>query len=140
MVFSHSYFILAEKSMLLSPCWLVFLTLTGLFTKNSYLLVKLVTTSSVTSWFLHRDNVSGHTSFVIQQFLTSSDSTPLYSPDFAQCDFVFPKMKMRLKEHCFNTVEEVLGEMQKVLNSLILKTFGEIWKCGQKCWNHCEHA
>jgi hypothetical protein len=36
---------------------------------------------------------------------------PPYSPDLALCDFfLFPKMKLRLKEHRFDKIENIQAE------------------------------
>jgi hypothetical protein len=44
---------------------------------------------------------------------------PLQSPDF----FLFPKMKLKLKGHRFDTIEEIQAESQRVLNTLTEKDF-----------------
>jgi hypothetical protein len=45
---------------------------------------------------------------------------PLYSPDLAPCDFfLFPKMKLKLKECCFDTIKEKQAESWSVLDTLI---------------------
>jgi hypothetical protein len=41
-----------------------------------------------------------------------------YSPDLASCDFfLFPKMKLKLKGHQFDTTEEIQAKSQKVLDT-----------------------
>jgi hypothetical protein len=51
-----------------------------------------------------------------QQFLAKNKMaliphTP-YSPDLAPCDFfLFPKMKLKLKGHQFDTIEEIRAEL-----------------------------
>jgi hypothetical protein len=43
---------------------------------------------------------------------------PLYSPDLAPCDFfLFPKMKLKLKERRFDTTEKIQAESQRVLDT-----------------------
>jgi hypothetical protein len=38
---------------------------------------------------------------------------PPYSPDLAPCDFFLsPKMKLKLKGHRFNTIEEIQAKLQ----------------------------
>jgi hypothetical protein len=38
---------------------------------------------------------------------------PPYSPDLAPCDFfIFPKMKMKVKGHRFDTIEDIQAESQ----------------------------
>jgi hypothetical protein len=47
-----------------------------------------------------------------------SDSPPPYSPDLAHCDFfLFPKTKLRLKGHRFDTTEEIHAETQEVIDT-----------------------
>jgi hypothetical protein len=42
-----------------------------------------------------------------------------YSPDLVLCDFaLFPKLKMKLKERCFETVSDIQRESQAVLDSI----------------------
>jgi histone-lysine N-methyltransferase SETMAR len=75
------------------------------------------------NWFLHHDNAPAHTSPVVRQFLTSKNITVIThspcSPDLAPCDFfLFPKMKLRLKERRFDTTEEIHAESQEVIDTL----------------------
>jgi hypothetical protein len=43
---------------------------------------------------------------------------PPYSPDLSPCDFfLFPKMKLKLKGHRFDTIEEIQAESQRVLET-----------------------
>jgi hypothetical protein len=43
---------------------------------------------------------------------------PPNSPGLAPCDlFLFPKMKLKLKERRFDTVEEIQAEMQRILDT-----------------------
>jgi hypothetical protein len=51
---------------------------------------------------------------------------PLYSPDLAPCDFfLFPKTKLKLKGHRFDTIEEIQAESQGMLDTLTEKDFHE---------------
>jgi hypothetical protein len=44
---------------------------------------------------------------------------PPYSSDVAPCDFaLFPKLKMKLKGQCFETVSNIQRESQVVLDSI----------------------
>ena len=63
-------------------------------------------------WFLHHDNASSHTSLVVQQFLAEKSipviTQPPYSPDLFPSDFwLFPTLKMGLKETPFATMEDI---------------------------------
>jgi hypothetical protein len=42
---------------------------------------------------------------------------PPYSPDLAPCDFLFQKMKFKLKGRQFDTIEELQTESQRVLDN-----------------------
>jgi len=61
---------------------------------------------------------------------------PAYSPDPAPCDFyMFPKMKLQLKEQRFLSIEEIQAESQQVLNTLA--DFKECFQKWQNRWDHC---
>jgi hypothetical protein len=63
---------------------------------------------------------------------------PTYSPDLAPCDlFLFPKMKLKLKERRFDTIEEIRAESQRVLDTLTDNDFQEAF---QKWRRRCLHA
>jgi transposase len=54
-------------------------------------------------WVLHHDNARPHTGCTVQEFLPRNKmavvSHPPYLPDLAPSDFfLFPKMKIKLKE------------------------------------------
>jgi hypothetical protein len=71
-------------------------------------------------WLLHHDNAPSHTSVLTQQFLAKIKTAviphPPYSPDLAPCDFFLcPKMKLKLKERRFDTIEEIQAESQTSL-------------------------
>jgi hypothetical protein len=54
---------------------------------------------------------------------------PPYSPDLAPCDFaLFPKLKMKLKGQCFETVSDIQGNrkwyataLRKLTSTVLLK-------------------
>jgi hypothetical protein len=74
------------------------------------------------TWLLHHDNAPSHTSVLTQQFLAKNKMAvilhPLYSPDLAPCDFfLFPKRKLKLKGHWFDTIEEIKDESQRVFDT-----------------------
>jgi hypothetical protein len=49
---------------------------------------------------------------------------PPYSLNLRPCNFFrFPKMKLKLKGHRFNTIEEIRAESQRVIDTLIEKKF-----------------
>jgi hypothetical protein len=44
---------------------------------------------------------------------------PPYSPDLAPCDiFLFPKMKLKLKGHRLDTIDEIRAVSRRVLDTL----------------------
>jgi transposase len=45
-------------------------------------------------------------------------SHPCYSPDINQCNFSFPKIKLKLKRNKFNNVLEFWQNLQQVHNSI----------------------
>jgi hypothetical protein len=53
---------------------------------------------------------------------------PQYSPDLALCDFLFPKIKLKLKGCRFDTIEEIQAESLRVLDSLTEKDFQEAFQ------------
>jgi hypothetical protein len=63
---------------------------------------------------------------------------PPYSPDLAPCDFtLFPKLQMKLKGQCFETVSDIQRESQAVLDGIKENDFHgalEVWK---NRWDHC---
>jgi hypothetical protein len=66
---------------------------------------------------------------------------PPYFPDLAPCDFfLFPKMKLKLKGHRFDTIEEIQAESQRVLDTLREKDFQEAFQKWRRQWDQCLHA
>jgi hypothetical protein len=61
--------------------------------------------------WLHHDNAPNHTSLKTTEFVTNNmviTPHPPYSLDFAPRDFAFfPKLKMKLKGWCFETVSDI---------------------------------
>jgi hypothetical protein len=68
---------------------------------------------------------------------------PPYSPDLAPCDFFpFPKMKLKLKGHRFDTIEEIQPDSQRVLDTdrkgltgsvpKMEETVGPVSTCGRE--------
>jgi hypothetical protein len=71
---------------------------------------------------LHHDNAPSHSSVLTQQFLAKYKTAviphPPYFPDLAPCDlFLFPKIKLKLKGHRFDTTEDSQAELQRVLDT-----------------------
>lgn len=95
-------------------------------------------------WFFHHDNVSVHTAIPVRQYYAKNNIVllphPPYSPDLAPCDFfLFPRIKMNLKEKYFVDVNEVEQKTLEVLTNIkedeFLRCF-EQWKTKlEKCIN-----
>jgi hypothetical protein len=84
---------------------------------------------------LYHDDALSYTSVLTQQCLAKNKMAvipyPLYFPGLAPCDFfLFPKMKLKLKGRCFDTIEEIQVESQRVLDTLTKKDFRKHSKNG----------
>jgi hypothetical protein len=55
---------------------------------------------------------------------------PPYSPDLAFCDFLFPKMKSKLKGRRCDAIEEIQAESPRVPDTLTEKDFRKRSKNG----------
>jgi hypothetical protein len=65
---------------------------------------------------LHHDNAPSHTSFFTKEFLTKNNITVT---GLAPWDFsLVPRLKMKLKDCSFDTIEVTEAESQAVLNTL----------------------
>jgi hypothetical protein len=69
----------------------------------------------------------------MRQFLASSKTTvishPPYSPNFSTCDcFLFPKMKLKLKEQRFDSNDEIQTESQDVMKILTRNDFQQCFR------------
>ena len=93
------------------------------------------------TWLLHRNIAPAHAALLTRRFLTDNNITvvphPPYSPDLAPSDFLFPKLKMKLKGRRFQT-EEIQIESQAVLNTLRENDFQECFKNWQRHLDHCQ--
>ena len=57
------------------------------------------------------------------------------------CDFfLFPKMKLRLKERRFDTTEKIHAEKQEVIDTLIFENFQGCMKSWETRWDRSIHA
>ena len=48
-------------------------------------------------------------------------------------------MKLKLKGHRFDTIEEIQAELQRVLDTLIEKDFQEAFQKWRRRWDRCLH-
>ena len=97
------------------------------------------------NWFLHHDNApASHITHCLKipDFQKHyCDSPPPYSPDLALCDFfLYPKMKLQLKGHHFDTTEEIHAESHDVINTLTFQNFQGCVQSWKKRWDRCIHA
>ena len=70
-------------------------------------------------------------------FVTISPKTP-YSPDLAPCDFwLFPKLKIPLRGHRFDTIEEIQTESKKALKAIPEIEFNKCFDDWTKPWHKC---
>jgi hypothetical protein len=54
---------------------------------------------------------------------------PPYAPNLAPCEFfLFPKMKLKLKEHRLDITEEIQAEPERVLDTLTENVFQEAFQ------------
>jgi len=95
------------------------------------------------TWLLHHDNAPAHAALLTRPLLNDNNMTvvphPPYSPDFAPSDFfVLPKEKMNLKGRRFQTLEEIQGKSQAVLNTLQENDFQEGFKNWQRRFDRCQ--
>jgi hypothetical protein len=76
------------------------------------------------------------------EFVTNNNMViiphPPYVPDLAPGDFaLFPKLKMKLKGRCFETVSDIQRESQAILDSIKENDFHDISEAWKKQWNRC---
>jgi hypothetical protein len=65
----------------------------------------------------------------------------LYTPDLSPCDFfLFKKMKLMLKGHQFDTIEEIQTESPRVFDTVTEKDFQEAFQKWRRRWDRCLHA
>jgi len=93
------------------------------------------------NWLLHDDNTPSHRALATHEFLAHNNITtfphPPYSTDLAPCDFfLFPKMKLLLKGHRFDGLEDIQRESQNVLGKHREQEFQQ-W---QRRWDRCVAA
>jgi len=97
------------------------------------------------NWMLHDDNVPSHQALVTREFLAHNSiialPQPPYSPDLAPCNFFLSlKMKLQLKGHHYDTVEEIQRESQNVIGRLREQDFQHAFQQWQRRWDRCVAA
>jgi len=94
------------------------------------------------SWFLHHDNAPSHTALVLRDFFIKNSThivpQPPYSPDLAPSDFwLFPKLKLPLRGHRFDSIEEIQTASKKVLMAIPEIDFNRCFEDWKKRWHKC---
>ena len=97
------------------------------------------------TWLLHHDNAPAHAALLTRRFLTDNKMTVVpqspYLHDLAPSDFFFfSKLKVKLKGQRFQTLEEILAELQAVLNTLREDDFQECLKNWQRHWDRFQSS
>jgi hypothetical protein len=65
-------------------------------------------------------------------------SHPPYSQDLASYNFpLFPKLEMKLKGRCFETVSDIQRESQATLDIIKENYFHGAFEAWKKRWNRC---
>ena len=82
---------------------------------------------------LYHDNAPAHASLLIHSYLAKHLKFvvphPPYSPDLAPADFfLFPKRKPTLKEHRFQTTEEIQENAIRELRTITESSFQEAFQ------------
>ena len=84
------------------------------------------------NWLLHHDNAPAHSSNLVQNFLAKHKIVqlcqPPYSPDF----WMFPKLKIALKEKRFDDIETIQSNATRELKAIPKSAF-------EDCFKMCKH-
>jgi len=82
-------------------------------------------------------NAYAHSAFLIHEFLAKKSISvlPFYSSDLSFCDFLFPKIKMRLKiileDNYFEMIDNVKKVVTDLMNNITESDFLSCMKSGQ---------
>ena len=84
-------------------------------------------------WHFHQDNAPVHNSILVTDYLTKmgikTPPHPPYSRDLAPCDFwLFPKLKEKLRDCRYETIEEMKNVVTKVIDTLTQEDFHEAFQ------------
>lgn len=94
------------------------------------------------SWILHHDNAPSHKAIVVQEFLAKNsthviDQAP-YSPDMVPCNFfLFPKLKLPLRERHFESIEAIKENSLKELKAIPQSVYEKCIEDWVKRWHSC---
>ncbi|EFN87819.1 hypothetical protein EAI_03653, partial [Harpegnathos saltator] len=81
-----------------------------------------------------------HTVLVLREHFAKNSThiVPQPPPDLAPCDFwLFNKHKRPLREHRFDSIEEIKAESKKVLRAILEKDFSDYFEDWKKRWHKC---
>jgi transposase len=97
---------------------------------------------TVGSWVLHHNNAPAHTSLSIRQFLAKHSIHTLsqrpYSPDLSFPEFfLFPKVRITLKERRFETVEDDIVNVTNDLKMIPQTSFNQCFQKWENWWERC---
>ena len=79
-------------------------------------------------WYFHQDNTPVHNSILVTDYLTKMGIKrvrhPPYSPDLVPSDFwFFPKLKEKLRDCRYETIEEMKEAVTKVIDTFTQEDF-----------------
>lgn len=94
------------------------------------------------SWLLHHDNISANTSFIVSQFMTENSIAtvpqPPNSPDLVPCDFfLFTRLKLALREHRLDSIEEMKKTMLRELKTIPANDYERCFNDWKRRWHIC---
>ena len=94
------------------------------------------------TWILHHDNALAHATLLIRSYVAKHQTSvvphPPYSPGLTPADFfLFPKLKTTLKEHRFQTIEEIQENAIRELHAVTEREFQEAFQQWKKFWERC---
>ena len=94
------------------------------------------------SWILHHDNAPSHKAIIVNKFLaknsTNINEQPPYSPVMAPADFfLFPKLKLPLRDTRFQSVENIKENSRRELKSIPENAFKKCFDDWIIRWHKC---
>ena len=93
-------------------------------------------------WHFHQNNTPVHNSILVTDNLTKMGIEtvphPPISPDLDPCDFwLFPKLKEKLRDCCYETIEEMKEAVMKVIDTLTQEDIHEAFQKLLEWYNKC---
>jgi hypothetical protein len=78
-----------------------------------------------------------HTSFFTREFLSKNNMTAVPHPPYFS---LFSRLKIKLKDRHFDTIEVTEAKSQAVMNTLTEHDFQDAFEERQRRWERCIHA